>query len=197
MATTKGTRGIAGRGAPEGALDLDAVYRQYAETVSRWIKRLWGPRDSQDLLHDVFLVVQRRLPEFRGESSLATWLYSVTVRVVVDRRKKEKWRRLLWRRAESDIEAEQSPVETPLGAALREQATRSVYSILDGMSERDRTLLILFELEGLPARRIARILDMAENGVWVGLHRARARFRSAYLKRFEESAPGVEDAEEA
>jgi RNA polymerase sigma-70 factor (ECF subfamily) len=179
------------------ALDLETVYRQHAETVSRWIKRLWGPRDAQDLLHEVFLVVQRRLPDFRGESALATWLYSITVRVVVDRRKKEKWRRLLWRRAEGEIEADQSPVETPLGAALREQATRSVYSILDIMSERDRTLLILFELEGLSARRIAHILDIAENSVWVGLHRARARFRSAYLKRFEEGAPGVEDAEEA
>jgi RNA polymerase sigma-70 factor, ECF subfamily len=175
----------------------DSVYRRYGETVSRWVSRLWGPRDAQDLLHEVFLVVQRRLPDFRGESALTTWLYSITVRVVVDRRKKEKWRKLLWRRAERELEAEQPPVETPLGAALREQATRSVYSILDTMPERDRTLLILFELEGLSAKRIASILELSENSVWVGLHRARARFRAEYLKRFEEGAPGVEDAEEA
>jgi RNA polymerase sigma factor (sigma-70 family) len=103
----------------------------------------------------------------------------------------------LWRRAESEIEAERAPVETPLGSVLREQATRSVYSILDAMSERDRTLLILFELEGLSARRIASILETSENSVWVGLHRARERFRSAYLKRFGENAMGVADAEKA
>jgi RNA polymerase sigma-70 factor (ECF subfamily) len=176
---------------------LDAVYRRHAETVSRWVKRLWGPRDAQDVLHEVFLVVQRRLPDFRGECALTTWLYSITVRVVVDRRKKEKWRKLLWRRAEGELRTEQEPVETPLGAALREQATRSVYSILDTMSERDRTLLILFEIEGLSARRIASILEASENSVWVGLHRARERFRAAYEKRFEDGALGVEDAEEA
>jgi RNA polymerase sigma-70 factor (ECF subfamily) len=181
----------------EESLDLDAVYRRYAETVSRWVKRLCGPRDAQDVLHEVFLVVQRRLPDFRGECALTTWLYSITVRVVVDRRKKEKWRRLLWRRAEGELRTEHAPVETPLGAALREQATRSVYSILDGMSERDRTLLILFEIEGLSARRIASILESSENSVWVGLHRARERFRTAYEKRFDDGALGVEDAEEA
>jgi len=179
------------------ALGLDAVYRRHGEAVSRWVKRLWGPRDAQDLLQEVFLVVQRRLPEFRGESALTTWLYSITVRVVVDRRKKEKWRRLLWRRAEGDLQAERPPVETPLGTVLREQATRSVYSILDDMSERDRTLLILFELEGLSARRIASILETSESNVWVGLHRAREKFRAAYLKRFGDSAMGMEDAEKA
>jgi RNA polymerase sigma-70 factor (ECF subfamily) len=177
--------------------DLDRVYRRHAETVSCWIRRLWGPSDAQDLLHEVFLVVQRQLPDFRGDAPITTWLYAITVRVVIDRRRKDKWRRLIWQRAESELQTDQPPVETPLGTVLRERATRAVYAILEGMSERDRTLLILFELEGLPAQEISKVLAMSEGNVWVALHRARSRFRSAYLDRFEEPAPGVEDAEKA
>jgi RNA polymerase sigma-70 factor (ECF subfamily) len=176
-------------------LDLESVYRRHAPLVSTWVKRLWGPGDAQDLLHEVFLVAQRRLPEFRGDAAISTWLYSITVRVVVDRRKKERWRRWLWRRAAPEIEAEERAVETPLGTALREQAARTVYAILDEMSERDRMLLILFEMEGLSARRIANVLGTSENAVWVGLHRARARFRAAYSKRFGESETGDPDVQ--
>src|SRR5260221_7211842 len=84
-------------GEPE--LDLDGLYRRHGEKVSRWVKRLWGRHDAEDVLHEVFMVVQRRLPEFRGDSALTTWLYAITERVVSGRRRKERFRRLLFRRA--------------------------------------------------------------------------------------------------
>jgi DNA-directed RNA polymerase specialized sigma24 family protein len=59
-----------------------------------------------------------------------------------------------------------------------------VYAVLDDLSERDRTLLIMFELEGLPIHQIMDVFSITENNAWVSLHRARARFRKAYSKRF-------------
>ena len=173
--------------APEAsrpALDLDSLYREHGAEVSRWVKRLWGLRDAEDVLHEVFLVVQRRLPEFRGDSSLKTWLYAITVRVVSSRRRQERLRRLLFLRATPELQQERSPVPSPLGSALREQAAGMVYAVLDQLSERDRTLLILFELEGMPAQQMMAVLGMAEQNLWVSLHRARSRFRKAYWKRF-------------
>jgi RNA polymerase sigma-70 factor (ECF subfamily) len=173
--------------APEAgpaALDLAVVYREHGAEVSRWVKRLWGPRDAEDVLHEVFLVVQRRLREFRGEASLKTWLYAITVRVVSSRRRQERLRRLLLLRATPELQHERSPVPSPLGNAQREQAASMVYAVLDRLSERDRTLLISFELEGLPASQLSAALGMSEENVWVSLHRARARFRKAYWKRF-------------
>jgi RNA polymerase sigma-70 factor (ECF subfamily) len=195
VTTTDGFQGLVEVNDDERAreLDLDGLYRRHGSTVSRWVQRLWGPRDADDVLHDVFVVVQRRLPEFRAESSVTTWLYSITVRVVTARRRKERWRRLLFARAEPELSDQRQPVETPLGGVLREQASRIVYSVLDSLSERDRTLLILFELEGLPVAQIGSVLEMSEGNVWVGLHRARARFRKAFTKRFGHS-PEVSNA---
>lgn len=166
------------------SLDLEGLYREHGSEMSRWVKRLWGRHDAEDVLHEVLLVVQRRLPEFRGESALKTWLYGVTARVVIDRRRKERWRRLLFRRALPELQLERSGVETPLHGAEREQAARIVYAILEQLSERDRTLLIMFELEALPIEQISQVLALSESNAWVSLHRARARFRKIYARRY-------------
>jgi RNA polymerase sigma-70 factor (ECF subfamily) len=168
--------------------ELEDVYREHSAAVSRWVRRLWGPRrsssgvDEEDLLHEIFLVVQRRLPEFRGEAVLTTWLYSITVWVVNARRKKERWRRLLWRRAEPELAPELGdPASAEHGRA---ETSRIVYSVLDSLRERDRTLLILFELEQLPGAEIAAILHMSEANLWVALSRARARFKQAFERQY-------------
>jgi RNA polymerase sigma-70 factor, ECF subfamily len=163
---------------------LDRVYRQHGEEVSRWVRRLWGFYDAEDVLQEVFLVVQKKLPDFRSDASLRTWLYAITVRVVSSRRRKERLRRLLFLRATPELQLERTPGPTPLGSALNEQASSIVYALLDQLSERDRTLLILFELEGLPVAQIMAVLGISEDNVWVSLHRARLRFRKAYSRRF-------------
>ncbi len=164
------------------AFDLTEVYREHAETVSRWVRRLVGSEsESEDVLHDVFLVVQRKLPGFRGEAQLTTWLYAITVRVVQDRRRRGRWRQWLPFGATAEDEL---PTETPnpLQALESQQAAELTYRLLDGLRENDRTVLILFELEGLSAEQIATVTGTSRTNVWVRLHRARNRFRAAFEK---------------
>jgi RNA polymerase sigma-70 factor (ECF subfamily) len=180
----------------EAALDgkpvvqLEAIYREHSATVSKWARRIWGPTatsglvDTEDLLHEVFLVVQRRLDSFRFEAALTTWLYGITVLVVNARRKKERWRRFLWRRAEPELALQQDPVPPAEDDFERAEASRAVYTVLNELSERDRTLMILFELERLPGAEIATVLGISEPNVWVGLTRARARFKKAFERRY-------------
>ena len=178
-------------------LELDAIYREHSAAVSKWARRLWGPGamggtgDEEDLLQEIFLVVQRRLGSFRAEAALTTWLYGITVLVVNSRRKKERWRRLLWRRAEPELQLEHAAAPAPQQDFERAEASRLVYSVLDTLRERDRTLLILFELERLPGSEIAGIVGTSEPNVWVALNRARHRFKKAFEQRY----PGFDVAE--
>jgi len=172
-------------------LELEAIYREHSAAVSKWVRRLWGPGvtggsvDAEDLLQEVFLVVQRRLGTFRAEAALTTWLYGITVLVVNARRKKERWRRLLWRRAEPELQLEQEPGAPGAQSDFeRAEVSRLVYSVLDSLRERDRTLLILFELERLPGAEISQIVGVSEANVWVALTRARARFKAAFERRY-------------
>src|SRR3954463_12451363 len=172
-------------------IELEAIYREHSAAVSKWVRRLWGPGaasgsvDAEDLLQEVFLVVQRRLGSFRAEAALTTWLYGITVLVVNARRKKERWRRFLWRRAEPELQLHHDAAASPAQEDFeRAEASRLVYSVLNELSERDRTLLILFELERLPGAEIAAILGISEPNVWVGLSRARVRFKKAFQHRY-------------
>ena len=184
----------------KSVLELEAIYREHSAAVSKWVRRLWGPGamggtgDEEDLLQEIFLVVQRRLGSFRAEAALTTWLYGITLLVVNGRRKKERWRRFLWRRAEPELQLEHAASAPALQQDFeRAEASRLVYAVLNELSERDRTLLILFELERLPGAEIAAIVGTSEPNVWVALSRARVRFKKA----FERLNPGFEVAEGA
>lgn len=166
-------------------LTLDAVYRAHAADLSRFIRRHDATEETADVLHEVFLVLRRKLPDFRGESSLRTFLYSIALRVVVARRRKRKLRRLLFLEREAEL-APRDELATPHAEAERSQAAAVVTRVLDRLSERDRALIVLFELEGLPASEIAPIVGSSPNAVWVGIHRARARFRAAFVELFGE-----------
>ena len=183
---------IAARGE---AIDLDRVYREQAATVSRWVHRLSGRMDASDTVQEVFEIAQRRLASFRGDAQLSTWLYAITVRVVSARRRKSKLRELLFLQAkrEFELELEARSPDTPAHELHRQHTSRVVYSVLDRLSERDRTLLILFELERLPGAEISAILGISENNVAVALHRARERFRRLLRQHFPDEAQGIDD----
>ena len=176
-------------------LDLDRVYREHAATVSRWLRRLTGKNDASDTLQEVFEVVQKRLPSFRGDAQLGTWLYAITLRVVIAQRRKARIRRLLFAQARAQFDLDSEPAESPADHLMRRQATQIVYTVLEQLRERDRALLILFELEALPIAEIADIFRMTENNVAVSLHRARERFRARFQQQFPEEAPGLNDGQ--
>jgi RNA polymerase sigma-70 factor (ECF subfamily) len=158
-------------------LGLDAVYREHAPTVARWVRRLGGPTlDVEDCVHEVFLVAQARLQDFRGEAKLTTWLYRIAHNVIRHQRRKLRLRR--WLRGTAS-EAAGDLAEPGLSAPESlEQAQRrqQLYAVLDRMSDRHRTAFILFELEQLSGAEIAELLDAKQQTVWVWLHRARAEF---------------------
>lgn len=163
------------------AADIDAVasasieelYKAWAQAVRRWAAHLGGPGiDADDIVQQVFLQVQRRLGQLQEAGALKAWLFKVTQNEVRQARRRERWRRLFGGGGEA---IEELPVAAPSDVE-RLHATQTVRLVLARLSERDRTLLALFELEGLSGAEIAELTGAKESAVWVQLHRARARF---------------------
>jgi len=167
-----------------GVPDLEALYRAHAPTVARWAAKLAGPLvDVDDLVHEIFLVVRRRLPELRGEAKVTTWLYRITERVARESRRKDRFRRWFSRARHLEIERTMAPPHlTPVDEFERRQSSETVYRILDRLPGKYRNVLILFELEELSGEEIATLTGLKLATVWVHLHRARARF-IAEMKR--------------
>jgi RNA polymerase sigma-70 factor (ECF subfamily) len=169
-------------------LDLATVYRQHADAVALWTRRLGGPDiDVEDVVHEVFLVVQRRLPEWRGDAKLTTWLYEITMRVVGDRRR--RWRGPGWwvrklggaRPAADELTRLAAAQPDAVGALERREASTALYEILDGLGEKYRTVIILFELEGKSGEEIAALTGTTLANVWIRLHRGRQKVLSRFL----------------
>ena len=162
--------------------DLDAAYRHHASDVSRWLRQLARRDDVSDLLHEVFVVAQRRSTDFRGDASPRTWLYAIAVRVVSSHRRKQRLRRLFFLDPKPG-EAVPDPIDekTPFSAVASKRASEAVHRVLDRLSERDRLLIVLFEIEGQSAAEIQVIAGLTQNAVWVQLHRARKRFKQIFV----------------
>lgn len=149
----------------------------------RWVSRLGGPAiDAEDAVQEVFLKVHQLAPAFRPDRArTTTWLFRITENVVRHRRRKERWRRWL---SSGGSELALEPAAPGLAAddlLSQGQTLARFYRVLDGMNERYRSVLILFELEGHSGEELAELLNAKTATVWVWLHRARADF----LKRLQ------------
>lgn len=167
------------------AVTLDALYAEHGRTVARWISVLLGPgAEVEDLTHDVFLVVCRRLREFRREAKATTWLYRITENVVRNERRRRRVRR--WMTLGLGPEAmEAAGGDSPAGDLEARRRAALLYRALDRLKEDQRTVLVLFELEGASGAEIAERLGVSVSAVWVRLHRA----RKALLAALERIAP--------
>ncbi|HLK91286.1 MAG TPA: sigma-70 family RNA polymerase sigma factor [Polyangia bacterium] len=164
-------------------VDFDAVYQEHVQTVARWAARLGGPgADIEDLTQEVFLLVNRRLADFRHESRLSTWLFSITAKIVANDRRRRRIRRWWTRFAPHAVERAVATADTPLEELERRERRTEFYRALDALNERQRRVLVLFELEEMSVAEIAALLGLRPGNVRVLLHRARA----AFLRRMTE-----------
>jgi RNA polymerase sigma-70 factor (ECF subfamily) len=164
-------------------LNIESVYRDYCDAVTRWAARLSGPEiETEDLVQEIFLIAHRKLGSFRHDAALATWLYRITERVVSRRRRRERVRRWLMR---SDARAgldTPSAAPTPLETLQRRRAIMRTYEALEILNENQRSAFILFEIDELSGQQIADLKGVNVSTVWVWLHRARARFLARLAK---------------
>jgi len=164
-----------------GAPDAGSLYRAHVRQVARWAGRLAGPTlDVEDIVHEVFTIAHQRLPSFRGESSVTTWLFGITDRVVRHRRRRARWRRWLSGSADESAGHLAAPGPDALRLVECQETARAVYRVLDRLPERDRRALILFELEELTAEEVGALLGIRPGNARLRLHRARARFMRLY-----------------
>ena len=161
------------------AAELTDVYRSHVQRVSRWAWRLGGPReDLADVVQDVFTVAARRWPAFDG-NHLDTWLFRITENVVRGLRRKARWRGWLGLEGRATEEVEH-PDLGPADLLEQQQTHALVYRALEQVKEKHRSVVILFELEGLSGAEISRLTGTPVPTVWVWLHRGRKEFEARF-----------------
>ncbi len=164
------------------APEFEALYREHHGFLWRIVRRL-GIADGEveDVVHDVFLIVHRRLGDFEGRSSVRTWLFGIAYRVVRDRR------RSMAARARREAQAESGrPPTQPDQRVSRHQAVVALDDLLRELDDDQRATFVMAELMHMSAPEIAALSDVKLNTVYSRLRRGREAFEAAvqrYLAR--------------
>lgn len=155
--------------------DQDAFHALYREHVGRVFAvclRLTGDaRTAEDRTQDVFVQAWRRLATFRGDSAFGSWLYRLTINVVLNERRATR-RRIARVEAVEDPAAWERPRgETGPGEAL--DLERAIARLPEGA----RAVFVLHDVDGYQHQEIAAMLGIAAGTSKAQLFRARRLLR--------------------
>jgi RNA polymerase sigma-70 factor (ECF subfamily) len=174
---------LAARAAAGDAGAFDALVTLLGGRVFAVALRLLKDRgEAEDLTQEVFVLLYRHLPEFRGDSKLSTWVYRITHNRALNRLKFLK-RRGVGSHLDVDDPAHSKSTldpETQRGAARdpdRHLATLDLSTALEAalreLPEEQRTLVVLRDLEDLSYEEVAEVTGLPLGTVKSRLHRAR------------------------
>ena len=164
---------------------FDVIYRDYYARIKRYLVRLVGMDEAEDLAQEVFLRISRSLDSFRGESLIATWVYRIATNAAMDKVRSPAYRaRLYSAPIEESSEADDfvAAAVEDRGTSAEDDAIRSemsgcVQDLMAQLPENCRTVLVLSETEGMKNSEIAEVLGVSLETVKIRLHRARSRLK--------------------
>lgn len=163
--------------------DFARVYEEMFPFVWRTLRRLGVEASAQDdACQEVFVVVHRKLHEFRGDSSLKTWVFGVTQNVVNSfrRTRRRKDPSSLGNDSALDPDALSAPLAgNPHELVARNQMARVAEELVNSLDEEKRVMLILADLEGITVTEIAELHNMNINTAYARLRAARKEFTEA------------------
>lgn len=147
------------------------LVERHAPALARFAASLTSSIDRgqiDELVQDTFVRAFQSLAEFRGESSLRTWLFTIERRLLLDRRRSER------RRPDADeIEERDAATEyTALDSLVAGETESRIREALDGLSPLQRNVFMLRVTEGLSYKEIAGVVGTTEGAARVHYHNA-------------------------
>src|SRR3954467_6096023 len=162
----------------------EIVDRYQAKVFSIIYGILRNRNDAEDIAQQVFAKIYFSIKNFDFRSSLLTWIYKITVNECYDYLRKKRVRKLVY---ESDFSSDETlrmehsePAtdQTP-GADQRLAQHDLILKLLAKISEEDRSLILLKEVEGHSVEELSEMTGMNENTIKVKLFRARQKLVKA------------------
>lgn len=177
MAYDSGELAAIGGAKPLGA--FEQMYQDYKPGLTRYLLGMCGdPGLAEELAQEAFVRAATNLLVFRSESSLSTWLFRIARNTY-----------LSWADRQRDAQVttsqflalpDQRSDGNPEAQVILTEQRGTIRRALGMLPERQRTILLLRDLQSLSYAEIALVLDMSLAAVKVNLHRARLRFREVF-----------------
>ena len=168
-------------------LSFQKIYEDFRPKIIRYLTRMVGDSEAEDLTQEVFTKIGQALKTFRGESQLSTWVYQIATHVALDRIRQRSSARHGEKKnlpveaigeSEKDIDiwtGEQTASTEQ--QVIRKEMNGCILEMIESLPENYRAVLVPSELEELKDSEIADILGLSLHAVKIRLHRARAKLK--------------------
>jgi RNA polymerase sigma-70 factor (ECF subfamily) len=164
--------------------------RAFAELIDRYKARIFhttlrilGNReDAEEASQDTFVRAYRGLENFREDSTFSTWIYRICVNTclnLLESRKRFKAQDL-----DSTPAADLPYIESPENEFEEADLHARVFSVMENLPAKYRTILVLYHIQHLAYQEIAAIMQMPMGSVKTHLFRARALLREQVWREF-------------
>ncbi|MDJ1172074.1 sigma-70 family RNA polymerase sigma factor [Roseofilum sp. BLCC_M154] len=147
------------------------LYRRYQSPVRSTLYQLCGSSYLDDGVQEVFLRVWKGLPKFRKTAKFSTWLYRITCNVAFDRR------RQLAQQHQLSLRVDLPSVSEDTSDLMQLHYQDLVRRGLEHLSWEHRTVVVLHDLEDMPQKEIAQVLEIPLGTVKSRLFHGRAAMR--------------------
>ena len=170
-------------------LEFQSIHDTFRSKILRYLTQLVGEEEAEDLTQTVMVKVNEGLRNFRGDSTLSTWIYRIATNTALDKLRSPAMRWTAGPLHLAEIQSESGGCSGERNIALEEQApsveatiirkemTECLREFMDRLPETYKTVMVLNELQGFKNCEIAEILGISLNTVKIRLHRARERLR--------------------
>ncbi len=176
----------------DAASDFAAIYAEFRPKVLRYLRGLVGVDEAEDISQHVFLKVHTGLKDFRGEASLATWIYRIATNAALDRLRNRSFGQT--EQFASNFDAS-SDAAYDIGATglsndtlepsaecsfIRNEMNACIKTFVNTLPDKYRTVLVLSDLDEFKNGEIAEILGVSVDTVKIRLHRARRELEARF-----------------
>jgi len=169
---------------PDDTRAFELLVAHYKERVFAAAYRIMGNRqDAEDQAQEVFLKVFRNIKRLEEPTTVTSWIYRITTNTCLDALEKQKHRPAQAPLTPQGDERDAEPIyadertPTPEQAALHRELRHCLETTLAQLDARDRTTLVLREIEGRSYQEIAESLALGLSAVKMRIHRARLAFQ--------------------
>jgi RNA polymerase sigma-70 factor (ECF subfamily) len=165
------------------ARSLEVLLERHQAQVYRFgMKMCRDPEDAKDVLQDTLLAMARNVRDFRGASSISTWLYTIARNFCIKKRRRGKFaperERSLDTEAMPDASRLADPAMGPDEALAGKEVEQALEEAIRALEPMYREVLLLRDVEGLTAPEVAEVLGVSVQAVKSRLHRARLSVRA-------------------
>lgn len=166
--------------------EFQRIYDSFQPKILRYLTRLAGEPEAEDLAQETFVKVHQGLENFRGESQLSTWIYRIATNTALDRLRSPSFQHVAQTSLSEDLDETElaNKVICPEDKKpliekqfIREEMNECIRGYIEKLPENYRTVLVLSEWEGLKNNEIAEILGVTLDAVKIRLHRAKTKLK--------------------